>query len=137
LNQWSVDPPESQGCVLLVNREAELPSLTAHRKLGRQAGSYGLIFDCSIFANFKSLIKTAESSLGCENSAKDAVQTTLVKVWKNIATFDPEKGTLESLLFFSVKRAALDHLKSRKLKFKKISPTPANVQPRLVGLPAK
>jgi DNA-directed RNA polymerase specialized sigma24 family protein len=29
-------------------------------------------------------------------NAMDAVQTTLVKVWKNIAMFDPEKGTIEA-----------------------------------------
>lgn len=73
-------------------------------------------FNEMVRANFSKLVKAAESILYCEEAAKDAVQTTLVKVWKNIATFDPERGTIESLLFISVKRVALDHLKSRKRK---------------------
>jgi len=67
-------------------------------------------------SNFGSLVKAAESILGCEEGAKDAVQATLVKVWKIIAMFDSEKGTIAALLFISTKRVALDHLKSRKLK---------------------
>jgi RNA polymerase sigma factor (sigma-70 family) len=71
-------------------------------------------FNEMVRANFSKLVKAAESLLYCEDSAKDAVQVATIRVWKNIATFDPEKGSIEALLFFSVKRAALDHLKSRK-----------------------
>jgi len=60
------------------------------------------------------LIRVAEAVLRCESAAKDAVQVALVRVWKNIATFDPKKGTLEALLHVSVKRVALDHVISRK-----------------------
>jgi RNA polymerase sigma-70 factor (ECF subfamily) len=71
-------------------------------------------FNETVKSNFQSLVKAAESVLGCEEAAKDAVQQTLIRVWKNISTFDPEKGTIEALLHVSAKRAALDQLRSRK-----------------------
>jgi RNA polymerase sigma-70 factor (ECF subfamily) len=74
-------------------------------------------FNETVRSNFQSLVKAAKSILGCEEAAKDAVQQTLVRVWKNIATFDPEKATMRTLLHVSVKRQALDHKVSRARRF--------------------
>lgn len=71
-------------------------------------------FNETVASNFGNLVRTAEVVLGCEEAAKDAVQQTLIRVWKNIGSFDPKKGTLEALLQVSVKRQAIDHLTSRK-----------------------
>jgi RNA polymerase sigma-70 factor (ECF subfamily) len=70
-------------------------------------------FNETVRANFNSLVKAAEFILGCEEAAKDAVQQTLVRVWKNIATFDPTKASLRTLLHVSVRRQAIDHKVSR------------------------
>jgi RNA polymerase sigma-70 factor (ECF subfamily) len=70
-------------------------------------------FNETVKSNFQSLVKAAESILGCEEAAKDAVQQTLVRVWKNIDTFDPEKATMRTLLHVSTRRQALDHKVSR------------------------
>jgi RNA polymerase sigma factor (sigma-70 family) len=71
-------------------------------------------FNETVKSNFHSLTKAAESILGCEEAAKDAVQHTLIRVWKNIANFDPKKATMRTLLHVSARRQALDHLTSRK-----------------------
>ena len=42
------------------------------------------------------------------------MQQTLVRVWKNIATFDPKKASLRTLLHVAVKRQAISHQISRK-----------------------
>lgn len=65
-------------------------------------------------ANLQSLIKAAEAILQCEEAAKDAVQVATIRVWKNIATFDPKKGSLGTLLTTAVKRVAIDLVISRK-----------------------
>jgi RNA polymerase sigma-70 factor (ECF subfamily) len=70
-------------------------------------------FNETVRSNFNSLVKAAESILGCEEAAKDAVQQTLIRVWKNIGTFDPKKATMRTLLHFSVRRQAMDHKVSR------------------------
>ena len=70
-------------------------------------------FNETVRSNFQSLVKAAEFILGCEEAAKDAVQQTLVRVWKNIATFDPTKASLRTLLHVSVRRQAIDHKVSR------------------------
>lgn len=71
-------------------------------------------FNETVKSNFHSLTKAAESILGCEEAAKDAVQQALVRVWKNLDTFDPKKATMRTLLHVSARRQALDHLTSRK-----------------------
>ena len=70
-------------------------------------------FNETVRSNFQSLVKAAESVLGCEEAAKDAVQQSLIRVWKNIANFDPKKATMRTLLHVSVKRQAMDHKVSR------------------------
>ena len=65
-------------------------------------------------ANLQSLIKADEAILQCEEAAKDAVQVATIRVWKNIATFDPKKGSLAALLTTAVKRVAFDLVDSRK-----------------------
>lgn len=71
-------------------------------------------FNETVRSNFDSLVRAAGSVLGCEDSAKDSVQQTLVRVWKNIATFDPTKASLRTLLHVSVRRQAISHQISRK-----------------------
>lgn len=71
-------------------------------------------FNQVVTDNFAKLVRTAESVLHCESAAKDAVQKALVRVWKNIGTFDPKKGGFVTLLHVAVKRQALSHLLSRK-----------------------
>ena len=64
-------------------------------------------FNETVASNFNSLVKAAESVLSCEEAAKDAVQQTLIRVWKNIGSFDPKKGAFVTLLHVSVKRQAI------------------------------
>lgn len=99
-------------------------------------------FNETVRSNFGSLVKAAESILGCEEAAKDAVQQTLVRVWRNIATFDPKKASLRTLLHVSVKRAALDHAVSHKRRLAAmerfwgeiIPERPRKKDPRMDGL---
>jgi RNA polymerase sigma factor (sigma-70 family) len=42
------------------------------------------------------------------------VQQAVIRVWKNIATFDPKKGAFVTLLHVAVKRQAISHQISRK-----------------------
>jgi len=71
-------------------------------------------FNETVRSNFDSLVRTAEVVLGCHDSAKDSVQQAVIRVWKNIATFDPKKGAFVTLLHVAVKRQAISHLLSRK-----------------------
>jgi RNA polymerase sigma-70 factor (ECF subfamily) len=71
-------------------------------------------FNEAVRLNFHDLVRTASSVLRCEAAAEDAVQQTLVRVWKNIEAFDPKRGSIEALLHVAVKRQALDHLTSLK-----------------------
>ena len=69
-------------------------------------------FNRAVVDNFAKLVRTAEAVLHCESAAKDAVQKALVRVWDNIATFDPKKGSFATLLHVSVTRCAIDQLRS-------------------------
>jgi RNA polymerase sigma-70 factor (ECF subfamily) len=71
-------------------------------------------FNETVKSNFAKLVRTAEVVLKCEDSAKDSVQQAVIRVWKNIATFDPKKGAFVTLLHVAVKRQAIDHLTARK-----------------------
>jgi RNA polymerase sigma-70 factor (ECF subfamily) len=71
-------------------------------------------FNQAITDNFAKLVRTAEAVLGCRDSAKDSVQQAVIRVWKNIATFDPKKGAFVTLLHVAVKRQAISHQISRK-----------------------
>jgi len=71
-------------------------------------------FNETVRSSFDSLVKTADLVLGCEDSAKDSVQQAVIRVWKNIATFDPKKGAFVTLLHVAVKRQAISHQISRK-----------------------
>jgi RNA polymerase sigma factor (sigma-70 family) len=71
-------------------------------------------FNQAVADNFAKLVRTAEAVLGCHDSAKDSVQQAVIRVWKNIATFDPKKGAFVTLLHVAVKRQAISHLLSRK-----------------------
>jgi RNA polymerase sigma factor (sigma-70 family) len=42
------------------------------------------------------------------------VQQAVIRVWKNIASFDPKKGAFVTLLHVAVKRQAISHQISRK-----------------------
>lgn len=99
-------------------------------------------FNETVASNFGSLFRTAEAVLGCEEAAKDAVQQTLIRVWKNIGSFDPKKGTLEALLQVAVKRQAVDHKVSRARRLAAmerfwgeiIPERPKKADPRIEGL---
>lgn len=71
-------------------------------------------FNEAVAENFAKLVRTAEVVLGCEDSAKDAVQQAVIRVWKNIGSFDPKKGAFVTLLHVAVKRQAISHQISRK-----------------------
>ena len=71
-------------------------------------------FNQAVADNFAKLVRTAEAVLGCHDSAKDSVQQAVIRVWKNIATFDPKKGAFVTLLHVAVKRQAISHQISRK-----------------------
>jgi RNA polymerase sigma factor (sigma-70 family) len=71
-------------------------------------------FNQAVADNFAKLVRTAEAVLGCHDSARDSVQQALVRIWNNIATFDPKKGAFITLLHVAVKRQAISHLDSRK-----------------------
>ncbi len=71
-------------------------------------------FNQAVAENFAKLVRTAEAVLGCHDSAKDSVQQAVIRVWKNIATFDPKKGAFVTLLHVAVKRQAISHQISRK-----------------------
>ena len=71
-------------------------------------------FNQTVTENFAKLVRTAEAVLGCHDSAKDSVQQAVIRVWKNIATFDPKKGAFVTLLHVAVKRQAISHQISRK-----------------------
>jgi RNA polymerase sigma-70 factor (ECF subfamily) len=71
-------------------------------------------FNETVRSNFQSLVRAAESILGSEAAAEDAVQKTLIRIWKNIDSFDPTKASMRTLLHVAVKRQALSHLLSRK-----------------------
>lgn len=66
----------------------------------------------------KALIAVAAQTLQCEEAAKDAVQVAAIRVWKNIASFDPKKGSMGTLLTTAVKRVAIDFSISRKRRVK-------------------
>ena len=71
-------------------------------------------FNQAVAENFAKLVRTAEAVLGCEDSAKDSVQQAVVRVWKNIGSFDPKKGAFVTLLHVAVKLQAISHQISRK-----------------------
>jgi RNA polymerase sigma-70 factor (ECF subfamily) len=71
-------------------------------------------FNQAVAENFAKLVRTAEAVLGCHDSAKDSVQQAVIRVWKNIGTFDPKKGAFVTLLHVAVKRQAISHQISRK-----------------------
>ena len=99
-------------------------------------------FNETVRSNFDSLVKAAESVLGCEEAAKDAVQQTLIRVWKNIGTFDPTKATMRTLLHVAVRRQAMDHKVSRGRRLAAmerfwgeiIPERPKKADPRIKGL---
>jgi RNA polymerase sigma factor (sigma-70 family) len=70
-------------------------------------------FNQAITDNFAKLVRTAGTVLYCESAAKDAVQQAVIRVWKNITTFDPKKGSFVTLLHVAVKRQAIGHIRSR------------------------
>jgi RNA polymerase sigma-70 factor (ECF subfamily) len=47
-----------------------------------------------------------------EDNAADVLQDTFLKVWKNIGTFHPEKGTLFTWLLNVARNAAIDKLRA-------------------------
>jgi RNA polymerase sigma-70 factor, ECF subfamily len=51
--------------------------------------------------------------LPTEEQAQDALQNTLVKVWKNATTYDSSKGKLFTWLINIARNTALDELKSK------------------------
>lgn len=71
-------------------------------------------FSAEVESRRAALIGVAVQTLKCEEAAKDAVQVAMIRVWKNIASFDPKKGSLAALLTTAVKRVALDLVISRK-----------------------
>ncbi len=89
------------------------------------------------------LVRTAEAVLGCHDSARDSVQQALVRIWKNIATFDPKKGAFVTLLHVAVKRQAISHLLSRRRRLAGmeffwsetvVEERPRKADPRVAGL---
>jgi DNA-directed RNA polymerase specialized sigma24 family protein len=100
-------------------------------------------FNEAVRLNFDSLVRTAEFVLHCESAAKDAVQQTLVRVWKSLANFDPTKVTFVTLLHVAVKRQAISHQISRKRRLTAmerfcgetiVAERPRKAAPRLQGL---
>ena len=99
-------------------------------------------FNQAITDNFAKLVRTAEAVLGCHDSAKDSVQQAVIRVWKNIASFDPKKGAFVTLLHVAVKRQAISHQISRKRRIAGmerfwvdiIPERPRKADPRLQGL---
>jgi RNA polymerase sigma factor (sigma-70 family) len=99
-------------------------------------------FNQAVADNFAKLVRTAEAVLGCHDSAKDSVQQAVIRVWKNIATFDPKKGAFVTLLHVAVKRQAISHQISRKRRLTAmerfwvdiIPERPRKADPRLQGL---
>ena len=71
-------------------------------------------FNQAVAENFAKLVRTAEAVLGCHDSAKDSVQQAVIRVWKNIGTFDPKKCSFGTLIHVGVKRPAISHQISRK-----------------------
>jgi RNA polymerase sigma-70 factor, ECF subfamily len=49
------------------------------------------------------------------NLAQDALQDAFLKIWRNAARFDPEKGTAMAWLSIIVRRAALDRLPAQRV----------------------
>jgi len=92
----------------------------------------------------KALIAVAAQTLQCEEAAKDAVQVAAIRVWKNIASFDPKKGSMGTLLTTAVKRVAIDFSISRKRRVVAmerfwgdiISERPRKEDPRMLRLMA-
>jgi RNA polymerase sigma factor (sigma-70 family) len=99
-------------------------------------------FNQAVAENFAKLVRTAEAVLGCEDSAKDSVQQAVIRVWKNIGSFDPKKGAFVTLLHVSVRRQAIDHKvsKARRLAAMErfwgeiIPERPKKADPRIKGL---
>lgn len=99
-------------------------------------------FNQAVAENFAKLVRTAEAVLGCEDSAKDSVQQAVVRVWKNIDSFDPKKGAFVTLLHIAVKRQAISHQISRKRRITAmerfwgeiIPERPRKADPRIKGL---
>jgi RNA polymerase sigma-70 factor (ECF subfamily) len=85
------------------------------------------------------LVRTAVNVLNCESAAKDAVQQTLIRVWKHA---DSLQGSIEALLHVSVRRQAMSHFISRKRRIAAmeffwgeiIPDRPGKADPRVDGL---
>lgn len=60
------------------------------------------------------LYGVAVKILRCEDLARDVLQDTFVKVWKNGCRYDPEKGSLFTWLLNITRRTAIDRLRSKK-----------------------
>ena len=99
-------------------------------------------FSAEVESRRTALIGVAVQTLKCEEAAKDAVQVATIRVWKNIASFDPKKGSLAALLTTAVKRVALDLVISRKRRLvamerfwgEIIPERPRKKDPRMDGL---
>jgi DNA-directed RNA polymerase specialized sigma24 family protein len=100
-------------------------------------------FNQAITDNFAKLVRTAGTVLYCESAARDSVQQALVRIWNNIATFDPKKGAFVTLLHVSVKRQAISHLLSRRRRLAGmeffwsetvVEERPGKADPRVDGL---
>ena len=51
-----------------------------------------------------------------QDLAKDVVQDSFVKIWKNCGKFDPEKARLFTWMYSIVRNTALDKIRSRKIR---------------------
>jgi RNA polymerase sigma factor (sigma-70 family) len=61
-----------------------------------------------------SLFGVAHRILQSEDLARDVLQDTFVKVWKNSCKYDPDKGSLFTWLLNITRRTAIDRLRARK-----------------------
>lgn len=55
----------------------------------------------------------AQRILGDAGMAEDVVQESFLKLWRNAAAFDPDRGSLRSWLIASVRNRAIDQLRGR------------------------
>jgi RNA polymerase sigma-70 factor (ECF subfamily) len=58
--------------------------------------------------------------------AEDLVQDTLLKVWRRGATFDPERGSLDTWVLLTGRSLAIDLLRRRTLEATKLSSLPTD-----------
>jgi RNA polymerase sigma-70 factor (ECF subfamily) len=77
-------------------------------------------FDKLYKAYANSLFIIIHKIVGDQMIAEDLLQETFVKIWKNIAQYDSNKGRLYTWILNIARNASLDYLKSSQNKFQKM-----------------